>query len=111
MTRDGLSTDDGVMTPREEIAVVKERIVALEREIARLREEQYASERYVMDLADLEYEEVAAVCVAAGVSLEERYGDVEAALERYRYVVKYFPETAAGKKARERIEQLATRSI
>ena len=101
-------------TPHDELAALTERIAELERQVTEFREEHAAqdtSEPDVLDLAEVDHEEVAAICVAAGMSLEEKYGNVEAALERYRYAVQYFAETAAAKRAQKRIEELTNRAI
>jgi anti-sigma-K factor RskA len=103
-----------VTTANQEMEVLEQRIAKLEDQVAQMRDEPIASttpDVVVLDLADLEYEEVAAICLAAAIILEEEYGNVEAALERYRYATRYFPETTAGRKARTRIKELESTTI
>ena len=96
------------MTAQEEISELEKRIAGLERQFDQLKA---ASETTVLDRAQLEYEEVAAICFAAGLNLERNLGNVEEALDRYRYAVEHFPETAAAQKAWERIEKLTNNAV
>jgi len=92
-----------------EIETLKVRLAELENQIAEIKA-AYAA-RPVSDIAQIEYEGVAAICVAAGLNLEENIGDTGAALKRYRYAVETFPQTAAAKKARKRISELTNTTI
>jgi predicted anti-sigma-YlaC factor YlaD len=114
LQRTAIPTDDHATPARDTMAALSEPFtgpVTEHLEIEEEYEQQAGSGLLVSVLADIEAEEVAAICVAAGTYLEEKYGAVEAALERYRFTVRYFPETAAAKKAAERIQELGTRAI
>lgn len=94
---------------REELAALRERIAVLEAQIERLRvarDEAAAESRAESVAAWSHREEVAAIAVAAGANLEASFGDVGAALQRYRYVVEKLPDTAAAEAARAHIARI-----
>ncbi|MBN2307630.1 MAG: hypothetical protein JXR94_01585 [Candidatus Hydrogenedentes bacterium] len=97
-----------------ELAALEERIAELERQLARVQAAYAAlaaAERPLVNRAQCEREEVAAICVAAARNIEERKGDMSGALARYRYAAEKFPETAAASQARERIAALSNDTI
>ena len=92
-----------------EIETLKMRLAELEDQIAEIQA-AYTT-RPVSDIAQIEYEGVAAICVAAGINLDENIGDADAALKRYWYAVETFPQTAAAEKERKRISKLTNTTI
>lgn len=100
---------DETDTARLELAALRRRIALIEGELARLRRAQReaAYERIVESvIARSQREEVAAIVVAAGANFESAFGDLSAALDRYRYVAEKFPETAAAETARAHITRI-----
>lgn len=89
---------EAVAALQKQLEAVSAQVKQLEEELSALRPVNAAQVE-----AEAQREEMAAILVAAAQRLDDSLGDHEGAAERYRYVLKVYPEARAAQTARDRL--------
>lgn len=94
-----------------EAAALLEEVRALRREVADLRNEieaQRAGSKVAEAVVRAEREHAAAMVLSAGRQFERRFGDDDAARERYQFVVNNYRDTRSAAEAQSLLDDLRT---